>query len=184
MKVTQPQSVPEGDSWSAGMIVSTAAERKASSSGVSTSLASGAAGAFEAVVAASGVQAARPVAAAAALAPATPAPFRNSRRGSLMSAIDTSRRKYVLGTRTPLCLACPIAKAYSDLRDEGRTECRSWSPHGNVLCRCGGFSYGAVLWAASSWGRLPDSLSASWERCSAIRRTLSIFSVLSPGFLQ
>src|SRR5262245_11067856 len=93
MKVTQPQSVPEGDSWSAGMIVSTAAEKKAFSSGVSTSLVSGAVGAFEAVVAASGVQAARPVAAAAALAPATPAPFRNSRRGSLMSAIGSSRLK-------------------------------------------------------------------------------------------
>src|SRR5262245_18634546 len=88
MNVTQPQSVPEGDSWSAGMIVSTAAEKNASSSGVITRRASGAAFAALAAVAASPVHAARPVAAAAALAPATPAPFKNSRRGSFISAMD------------------------------------------------------------------------------------------------
>ena len=95
MNVTQPQSDPDGDSSSAGMIVSTAAAKNASSSGVSTSRVSGAAGAcaFDAVVAASGVQAASPAAAAATPAPATPAPFKNSRRGSLVSAMVSSQNE-------------------------------------------------------------------------------------------
>src|SRR5579863_5837596 len=83
MKLATPQSLPEGDSWSGGMIVSAAATKNACSVAVNVSSGSSTGGtaAVVAAVAADGVAdtccAAAGVAGASAAAPAT---VRNSRR--------------------------------------------------------------------------------------------------------
>src|SRR6202035_4138367 len=84
MKLATPQSLPEGESWSAGMIVSTAATKNACSVAVNVSSGSSTGGAA-AVVAAGAVDdvaslvccAAAGAAGASAAAPAT---VKNSRR--------------------------------------------------------------------------------------------------------
>ena len=88
MKVTSPQSVPDGESSSAGMKASTAAETKAASVAVSASKAAGsaraAATAVGAVCASPGTVEASPVASA------VPAPTRKRRRGIESSVMTFS----------------------------------------------------------------------------------------------
>jgi hypothetical protein len=82
MKTTSPQSVPDGESLSAGMNTSYAALRNATSVAVRVRYASGAGGA---ACAGAGVASAAPLKAVAA-----PAPFRKLRRAMLSSDMPSS----------------------------------------------------------------------------------------------
>src|SRR6185437_11096651 len=82
MKTGTPHSVPEGESASAGIMVSAAAEKNAASSAVSTSQVS--AGVLPGSAACA---CGSPDVSAAAPAVAAPAPVRKPRRGMLSSAM-------------------------------------------------------------------------------------------------
>src|SRR5690348_258992 len=90
MKLASPQSVPEGVSSSAGMIVSTAALTKACSVGVSESQTSGSDDACVGAVAAAAAGAAADTPPANAAAVPSPAVFRKSRLGTSLPAIRAS----------------------------------------------------------------------------------------------